>query len=88
MTVDPNNDIRFWYVGEYRANSGWHTFVGSAIITCIEDVNADGEVNITDLLQLIAGWGTSEIGAEVAAPYDSVDIADILAVIAALGNCP
>jgi len=88
MTVDPNNDIRFWYVGEYRANSGWHTFVGSAIITCIEDVNADGAVNITDLLQLIAGWGTSGIGAEVAAPYDSVDIADILAVIAALGNCP
>ena len=88
MTVDPNNDIRFWYVGEYRATSGWHTFVGSAIITCIEDVNADGTVNIGDLLQLISVWGTAGNGAEVAEPYDSVDISDILAVIGALGNCP
>jgi len=88
MTIDPNNDTRFWYVGEVQHNSGWQTIVGSAVITCIEDINADGAVNISDLLGLISGWGTSGDGAEVAAPYDSVDIADILAVIGALGNCP
>ena len=88
MTIDPNNDTRFWYVGEYQANSGWHTVVGSATITCIEDINADGSVNITDLLALISVWGTAGDGAEVAAPYDVVDISDILAVIGALGYCP
>ena len=88
ITVDPNNDIRFWYVGEVQNNSGWQTVVGSAVITCIEDVNADGVVNISDLLQLIAAWGTSGGGAEVADPYDSVDISDILAVVGAMGNCP
>ena len=88
MTVDPNNDIRFWYVGEVQNSSGWQTVVGSAVITCIEDVNADGVVNISDLLQLIAAWGTSGDGAEVAAPFDSVDISDILTVVGAMGNCP
>ena len=58
------------------------------MITCIEDVNADGNVNITDLLLLISAWGTSGDGAEVTAPFDSVDISDILAVIGALGECP
>ncbi|HIB00379.1 MAG TPA: hypothetical protein EYO31_00415, partial [Phycisphaerales bacterium] len=42
MTIDPNNDTRFWYVGEVQHNSGWQTIVGSAVITCIEDINADG----------------------------------------------
>jgi len=88
ITVDPNNDIRFWYVGEVQHNSGWQTTVGSAVITCIEDVNADGAVNITDLLELISVWGTSGDGAEIAAPFDSVDISDILAMVGAMGNCP
>ena len=88
MTIDPNNDIRFWYVGEYQTSSGWNTYVGSAVITCIQDINADGEVNISDLLGLIAGWGTGGNGAELAAPYDTIDIADVLDVISALGNCP
>ena len=88
ITVDPNNDTRFWYVGEIQLSSGWQTYVGSAVITCIEDVNADGNVNITDLLQLISAWGTSGDGAEVTAPFNSVDISDILAVVGAMGNCP
>ena len=88
MTVDPNNDTRFWYVGEVQHHSGWQTVVGSAVITCIEDINADGAINITDLLGLIGAWGTPGDGAEIAAPYDTVDISDILAVIGAMGNCP
>ncbi|MDP7004902.1 MAG: hypothetical protein QF718_01655 [Phycisphaerales bacterium] len=88
MTVDPNNDIRFWYVGEYAMDYGWQTYVGSAVITCVEDINADGNVNINDLLSVLAGWGTSANGAEIAEPYDVIDVADILAVIPALGNCP
>jgi len=88
MTVDPNNDVRFWYVGEYETAAGWQTYIGSAIITCIEDVDADGNITVTDLLSLIAAWGTGGDGADIAAPYDVVDISDLLGVVAAFGGCP
>jgi hypothetical protein len=88
MTVDPNNDIVFWYIGEIQNSSGWQTYIGSAVITCVEDINADGAVNVSDVLQLIASWGTGGDGAEVAAPYDVIDVSDVLAVVGKLGNCP
>jgi len=88
ITVDPNNDVRFWYVGEVQNNSGWQTYVGSAVITCVEDVNIDGVVNIADLLQLIASWGSNGSGAEIASPYNIIDVSDILAVIPSMGSCP
>ena len=88
MTVDPNNDIRFWYVGEYQTGAGWNTYVGSAVITCVEDVDASGTVNVSDLLALIGSWGTDDAGAEISAPYDVVDVADLLGLIGSFGNCP
>jgi hypothetical protein len=88
MTVDPNNDIRFWYVGEYQTGGGWNTYVGSAVITCVEDVDASGTVNVSDLLALIGSWGTDDAGAEISAPYDVVDVADLLGLIGSFGNCP
>ena len=88
MTVDPNNDQIFWYVGEYQTAAGWQTYVGSALISCVEDVNADGFVNINDLLSLIGNWGNSAPGAEIAPPYDTIDVVDLLALIAKFGTCP
>ena len=88
MTVDPNNDIRFWYIGEYQTGAGWNTYVGSAVITCVEDVDASGAVNVSDLLALIGSWGTDDAGAEISAPYDVVDVADLLGLIASFGSCP
>nr|MBC8203508.1 hypothetical protein [Planctomycetota bacterium] len=88
MTVDPNNDVRFWYVGEYQTPDGWQTYVGSATITCIEDVNTDGSVSVEDLLSLIGAWGTDGNGADIAAPYDMINVTDLLAIVAAFGNCP
>jgi hypothetical protein len=88
MTVDPNNDVVFWYVGEIQNSSGWQTYVGSAIITCVEDINADGNIDVTDILALISNWGTSGDGAEVAAPYDVIDVSDVLGIVGALGGCP
>ncbi len=88
MTVDPNNDTRFWYVGEFQNEQGWQTYVGSATITCIEDINADGVVNVTDLLSLISAWGTGGDGAEIASPYDMVNISDLLGVVGVFGSCP
>ena len=88
MTVDPNNDVRFWYVGEYQTPDGWQTYVGSATITCIEDINTDGSVSVEDLLSLIGAWGTDGNGADIAAPYDMINVTDLLAIVAAFGNCP
>jgi hypothetical protein len=88
MTVDPNNDTVFWYIGEVQNNSGWQTVIGSAIITCVEDINADGVIDVTDILTLLSNWGTDGDGAEVAAPYDVIDVSDVLAIIGALGGCP
>jgi hypothetical protein len=88
MTVDPNNDTVFWYIGEVQNNSGWQTVIGSAIITCVEDINADGVIDVTDILTLLFNWGTDGDGAEVAAPYDVIDVSDVLAIIGALGGCP
>jgi hypothetical protein len=88
MTVDPNNDTIFWYIGEVQTNSGWQTYIGSALITCLEDINADGDINVTDILALISNWGTGGDGAEVAAPYDVIDVSDVLGIIGALGECP
>jgi hypothetical protein len=88
MTVDPNNDTVFWYIGEVQNGSGWQTYIGSAFITCVEDTNADGAVDVSDLLSLLSDWGTGANGAEIAEPYDVIDVSDVLAVVAALGNCP
>jgi len=88
MTVDPNNDVRFWYIGEYQTPAGWQTYVGSATITCIEDVDADGSVDVEDLLSLIGAWGTDGNGADIVAPYDTINVSDLLAIVAAFGNCP
>jgi len=88
MTIDPNNETRFWYVGEYQTDAGWQTYFGSAVLTCVEDINADGNVSVSDLLLLIANWGQNNDGAEIAAPYNAIDVSDILALIAKFGSCP
>lgn len=88
ITVDPNDETRFWYVGEYKTTTGWQTYVGCAIITCVEDINADGSVDINDLLQLLGSWGTSGSGCEIAAPYDTIDVSDILSAVSKFGDCP
>ena len=69
-------------------SDGWQTYIGSALITCVEDINADGNINVTDVLMLLSNWGSSGDGAEVAAPYDVIDVSDVLAIISALGGCP
>ena len=55
---------------------------------CIGDVDGDGEVGITDFLDLLAVWGPC-----VGCPEDlngdgAVDLVDFLALLAAWGPCP
>lgn len=54
---------------------------------CISDITGDNTVNITDLLIVIATWGTE--GPSGDANYDGiVDIQDLLVVIDTWGPCP
>jgi len=53
---------------------------------CLSDIVADGTVDVLDLLQVLAQWGTSG-GADV--NYDGiVDVLDLLVVLGAWGACP
>ncbi len=47
----------------------------------------DGSVDVFDLLELLANWGTAGPGAEIAAPTNVVDVFDLLDLLAAWGGC-
>ncbi len=56
---------------------------------CIADINSDGYVNVSDVLQLIAAWGDCSIKdcpADVNGDY-SVNVIDLLELIDAWGSC-
>jgi hypothetical protein len=56
---------------------------------CIGDIDGDGSVAVSDLLDLLATWGPC--GAPCPADLDgdgAVAVADLLALLAAWGRCP
>jgi len=54
---------------------------------CPADLNGDGEVGVTDLLELIAAWGHSNSPADV--NNDGlVDVSDLLELVGSWGICP
>ncbi|MHC4416697.1 MAG: hypothetical protein ACYS0G_15615 [Planctomycetota bacterium] len=57
-------------------------------LTCPWDLDADGNVGITDFLSLLAGWGTFPIGPPDFDGDGIVGISDFLAMLANWGLCP
>ena len=66
--------------------------IGALCLDCVEtcsaDINGDGVVNVTDLVEVILAWGVCEC-----CPADTnlngvVDVVDLLAVILTWGPCP
>ena len=60
-----------------------------ALPLCLADFNDDNSVNVTDLLSLLAAWGTC--GAPCPPDIDgngSVNVTDLLDLLAAWGACP
>jgi len=51
-----------------------------------EDITGDGVVDVFDLLDLLANWGTNGAGSDIAEPNDVVDVFDLLALLAAWGG--
>lgn len=76
-------------VGGYQAATG----AGTMVVTCCpSDVNFDGVTNVTDLLNIINGWGPcpaapawcqSDINGDLV-----TNVSDLLAVINGWGPCP
>jgi len=95
------------YLGEAEYDLGWPWGTVTVQITegtinanleistvenpCYEDVDGNGEVNVSDLLTLISNWGlcpgcNEEIPGDV--NYDSaVNVTDLLLIVAAWGPC-
>ena len=54
---------------------------------CLADTNADGVVDITDLLSMISQWGDCDNCASDVNDDGTVDINDLLIVISNWGSC-
>ncbi len=54
--------------------------------SCTEDINGDGQINVSDLLVVVSFWGTSNSGADIDGS-GTVDMPDLLAIIGSWGNC-
>ncbi len=65
-------------------NVGWGVVVANS---CPADIDEDGTVGFTDLVNLLANWGGCACPADVNGD-DEVDFADLVIVLAAWGPCP
>jgi hypothetical protein len=63
---------------------------GAAFIDtgCPADLDGNGTVDVSDLLQLLAAWGPCADCVEDLDGSGSVDVSDLLELLAAWGPCP
>ncbi len=57
------------------------------LCSCVEDLDCNGEVNVLDLLDIIAAWGATGDTPEDLNGDGSVDVLDLLDIIDAWGPC-
>lgn len=73
-------------------------FIRIDLTPCVADLNYDDQVNVTDLLGVIAGWGACPANGSLVCPDNpcdadtnhdcQVNVTDLLAVIGNWGGCP
>ena len=54
---------------------------------CEGDVNGNGSVDVSDILAIVAAWGSSDPDADINGD-GTVNVSDILLAVAAWGSCP
>jgi len=72
--------------GDYT-DGGGNTIAEECPADCVEDINGDGTVSVSDLLMLIGAWGTCDGCVEDIDDSGEVNVSDLLTVIAAWGDC-
>ena len=55
--------------------------------SCTGDTNGDGQVNVTDLLQVILDWGMGAGAAGDVNADGTVNVSDLVQVVLAWGPC-
>jgi hypothetical protein len=95
LTIDPNDDATFWYIGQVQNPSGWQSVIGSFIVTCAANVNGDLTLDVLDFLDYMDAFGACEglpapcAAGGVIADFNGdtqVDVLDFLDFIDAFGT--
>jgi hypothetical protein len=73
--------------GVFHGTEGSCLDVACPDVSCICDINGDGLVDVSDLLSLLAAWGTDDVDADFTGD-GTVDVEDLLVLLAAWGDCP
>ncbi len=60
--------------------------ITAVVNDCEGDIDGNGTVEVTDLLEVIAAWGSSDANADVDGS-GTVDVSDLLLVVANWGSC-
>jgi hypothetical protein len=63
------------------------TSIPGCVISCPADIDGNGAVNVSDLLNLIAVWGDCDACPQDINGSGSVDVSDLLELIASWGDC-
>ncbi len=92
--VPPTSQVRVRFLAadvpsDSVTEMGIDDFVVTGLIcSCPQDLDGNGEVNVTDLLALLAAWNTNPGGPPDFDGNGAVDVSDLLALLAAWGTCP
>jgi subtilisin family serine protease len=87
VTVPVQAGLRYTFrVGGHDGPAGDGT-ITLVYETCPADTDGDGVVGVTDLLALLAAWGTNDPDADITGD-GIVNVADLLALLSAWGGCP
>ncbi len=77
--------------GEDQQRGAAYVFDVALNCNCAHDLDADGNVGVSDLLSLLASWGSCPPKADCPADFDgngNVGVSDLLALLANWGPCP
>ncbi len=66
---------------------GAHEFLETDFPGCPGDIDADGVVDVLDLLAVLAAWGQSDVPEDINGD-GMVDVLDLLEILSAWGPCP
>ncbi|MHC4947795.1 MAG: hypothetical protein ACYTG1_05980 [Planctomycetota bacterium] len=93
ITIPITAGFKRMRLGGFDAGQGSGTLNLSCVGPCVEDCAAggDGVVDVTDLLQVLAEWGTApphECDVAPSGGDGQIDVEDLLAVLAAWNPCP